>query len=569
MDTPEGMLPSSLPPRRWKLGDESPVGEAAAELPKTVAQSLKKVCQTTLEELPPEYGEKGGLWITARSRNPFEVLLLDPMSECSSDALAKRQRLVGRFWAQKITVARQGATRRLVEEKYGKDIENYAENVQWAYEQLSTQGGSAFWRDRCEMLRLQEAWNRTSELVEATLVDGVLDPSESGLLMQRAEHSGYDREEFSKILLNILRERRFEPDATPVGASESERISSVRWLTAQAKELPLPKPLAIPPQAHEAVAAWPFPSSEVSDITHGPSSAVFPTPEADATASFSTSPPSTLGRIVVVVSLVIIFVAVIAYIVFGGSFESRVDKALAEGHFFTPPGNNVAELWVAENAGHPGSESVRRAADKIKGVMAPKGDDAFSRWYHDSDDTVDWDEMSRLYALLDTMFPNESLFKVRAKYSEAQKLLRGHDYAGALGDYNAVVQIDSCNVLALNGLGKIYIRDDSPFRDKPRGLEYYQRASQCDPKFTWAFTNLGTYYMLETNWAAAEKYMLLGLQTSPGRPAILRSLGRINFNMKHYSQALGFYQQSLATERDPEQIAKANNSMTQIREKMR
>ena len=271
-----------------------------------------------------------------------------------------------------------------------------------------------------------------------------------------------------------------------------------------------------------------------------------------------------------IIGLALVVLVAAIYIIYSifDAFPQKVDRALAAGQIFSPPGSCVFDLWTAEQAKNPGSSELVAAGAKIRAVLAPKGDDAFNRWYKDSDDTVNWDEMFRTYGFLLRISPEEAQFKVRSLYATGQKELMSRNYQAALAAYDSVLTLDACNVLALNGLGKIYMRDGSPLQNKDRAVQFYQKATSCDSNFTWAYTNLGNYYIQLDQWGAAKAHMLNALRTSPGRPSILRALGRISYNQSKYSEGLKYYQDSLQNEQNPEAIASVNKSMEQIRLKM-
>jgi hypothetical protein len=227
-----GTLPTSLPERRFSVGAECPVADPVAELPASLHEPLLRCASGDAGIVPPGYGDAGGLWVTVRRQNPFEVLLLDPRWHPSTGDVLTRFRALSAFWTQKLTISRQGATRTALRQKYGEGIESYAENLQWAYDQLSTDDGIAFWRKRLDDEHGKTLWSRVADSVDATLADGLLDQAETTYLMSRAESVGYKREEFAAVLRDVLHARRFEPEVAPVGDTESARLASVRWATA-------------------------------------------------------------------------------------------------------------------------------------------------------------------------------------------------------------------------------------------------------------------------------------------------------------------------------------------------
>ena len=228
-----GILPNNLPPRRWNVGTDSPVAEPLDAVPPALLVRLKECAMGPADALPADYGDPGGLWVTVRARNPFEILLLDPGASPSSGTLLVRFRVLWKFWTQKSAVARQGATRGVIRQKYGESIESYIDNLQWAYDQLSSDDGVAFWKMRVQQQRTRMLWARVAEVIDATLADGMLEIAETKHLFARAEEVGYEREEFAGALRNVLYARKFESEGLLKGSTESERLVSVRWATPE------------------------------------------------------------------------------------------------------------------------------------------------------------------------------------------------------------------------------------------------------------------------------------------------------------------------------------------------
>lgn len=356
------------------------------------------------------------------------------------------------------------------------------------------------------------------------------------------------------------------PPATSVPRA-GDREKSQKTAASKPPTTSAPKPLD---DSQSRRAALQSESAGVAD-THRSSPPIATTPTTPGAHAAQGTPTVQSSRRPIIIGLALVVLVAAIYIIYSivNTFPQRVDRALAAGRIFSPPGSCVFDLWTAEQAKSPASSELAAVGVKIRAVLAPKGDDAFNRWYKDSDDTVNWDEMYRTYGFLSRISPEEAQFKVRSLYATGQKELMSRNYPAALAAYDAVLTLDTCNVLALNGIGKIYMRDGSPLQNKDRAVQFYQKATTCDSNFTWAYTNLGNYYMQLDQWAAAKANMLNALRTSPGRPSILRSLGRISYNQSKYSEGLKYYQDSLQNEQNPETIASVNKSMEQIHQKMR
>lgn len=289
------------------------------------------------------------------------------------------------------------------------------------------------------------------------------------------------------------------------------------------------------------------------------------------------APPPTASRVAttrfplpvaaaVVVGLIVIAGAWFFY-VRTYSFPRRIERALADGHIFSPPGEAAVDIYAAEKAKNSDSAAVREAATKIASKIAPMGDAAFHRWYADSEG-VDWSETEKIYAFLHEVRPEDRLAHVRHEYALGTLRLLNQVHSEALNHFNQALQLDPNFTLALNGIAKIYLQDSSPLKNEALGVEFYRRASATDPNFTWAWKNLGEYHMRKDDWFAAERCMLKALATSPNRPSILRSLGRIYYNMERYEQALDYNRRFLAVATDPDAIAKANNAINEINKKL-
>jgi tetratricopeptide (TPR) repeat protein len=234
----------------------------------------------------------------------------------------------------------------------------------------------------------------------------------------------------------------------------------------------------------------------------------------------------------------------------GHSFSKRIDAALAQGHIFSPPGECVADVVAAERAKNPESPKLAEAATKIKAKVWPIVGEAFQRWYKDSDTTVNWDDLEKYCALLEGLCPEDNEIAAFHAYAQAQKAVVLQSYGQAKSFYEEALRKKPNWVLALNGLGKVHARDDSPFKNETIAVGYYQKAIQADPNFTWAYVNLSFYYRGKHDLPTARDYMARALATYPTSSSVLRRMGDICFEMNDRQQALDYYQKALANETD-------------------
>jgi tetratricopeptide (TPR) repeat protein len=290
---------------------------------------------------------------------------------------------------------------------------------------------------------------------------------------------------------------------------------------------------------------------------------------AEAPAVFVPAAPAKPSprRAIVISAIAVAVLAVVGYLIWQTSFSlrSRLDAALKRNELFAPAGSSVHDLYTAEATTNPASSVLAEFRPKIRAVLEPKGEDAFARWYKDSDDTVSWETMERTYDFLDVMFSQETKFKARKLYAVAQQAIDAKDYAKAIASYEDALKIDPQWALALNGIGKVYMIDRAPMKNERTGVEYYLRACASDPNFTWAPKNLGDYYLRKNDYTSAEQYLLKALATSPERPSILRALGYICRHTHRSPEAIAYYERSMRFEKDPEKNANAAKAIDSIR----
>jgi tetratricopeptide (TPR) repeat protein len=325
-------------------------------------------------------------------------------------------------------------------------------------------------------------------------------------------------------------------------------------------ELPIGGPALIsaPDLAYPSVAALSLPVSPSIPTPHDFASE----PSQPAAISTGTKKQTTLVA-AAALALVVIVVSVVVYKKMY-SFDARIDRALAAGHIFSPPGECAVDVYAAAKANSPMAPEVQAAGEKIAAMIAPMGDDAFRRWYLDSEG-VDWDQTEKIYAFLQEVKPGDNATRVRHEYALGTVRLNNQNHADALNHFTQALQLDSSFTLAVNGIAKIYLQDTSPLKNEVLGVQFCQRAVAMDPKFTWALKNLGDFYVRKEDWRSAEEPMLKALATSPNRPSILRALGRIYYGLKLYPQALDYDQRFLQVSKDPDAIARANNAIAEIR----
>ncbi len=259
--------------------------------------------------------------------------------------------------------------------------------------------------------------------------------------------------------------------------------------------------------------------------------------------------------------------AIIAVLVWQMSFSltARMQQALDRNNIYAPAGASLYDLYTKERATNPSSSVLAEFKPKIRDKIEPVAEDAFARWYKDSDDSLNWESLQRTYEFLAVMFPENAKYTARKLYAMAQQAINARDYAKAIASYEEALKLDPQWVLALNGLGKVYMIDNAPMKNDNTGMGYYVLACAADSKFTWAPKNLGDYYLRKDDYRRAESYLLLALATSPERPSILRSLGFICRKTNRATDAIAYYTKSMTFEKDPSKNASVQKTVDALR----
>jgi tetratricopeptide (TPR) repeat protein len=244
------------------------------------------------------------------------------------------------------------------------------------------------------------------------------------------------------------------------------------------------------------------------------------------------------------------------YFIVKRGFIGKIDSALADGRYFAPPGDNVEEIYRAKEANSPDSRELKEAANKIMVKFGQEGDTAFQNFYNESDDTG-WDNVVKIYAFLIEIMPEDNEILARAAFSKAHEIIRGRgesNYSEALSLYQKALQLKPNWVIAINGIAKGYVRKDSPYYNKNKAINWYNRACEADPNFPWAYTNIAAIYSEDRQWEMAEQFLLNALNLKRNRPSILADLGNVCEKQNKKQEAINYYQEALKYEENPEKI---------------
>lgn len=270
-------------------------------------------------------------------------------------------------------------------------------------------------------------------------------------------------------------------------------------------------------------------------------------------------------------AIVIILIGCIGYYSYNNIFKTagflgKIDKALEESKYFSPPGENISEYLREKRVKEPNSPEINEAILKIKQKLAPVADNAIQRLYSDSDDT-NWDNTVNILKLINEIVPDDKDILAKLEFSQGHQIIKSKfqkNYYDALVKYQKALDLKPNWVLALNGMAKVYVRKDSPLYNKEKALYWYGKVCEVDQKFPWAYTNIAAIYMEEQKWDLAEQALLRASNIKNNSSTIYADLGKVCEKQEKVIDAKNYYQTAIRYETDANKIAILQKRMSTL-----
>lgn len=338
-----------------------------------------------------------------------------------------------------------------------------------------------------------------------------------------------------------------------------------------AAPLPLPRPLPAPVSAKSAVASHP-----VSVAAAAPTAP--PAPFAPAAADRSAPPPavsapaetpksarrSPVLALALAAAVCLGVVLALAVLIHEQTPYARANAAIGRGDLLSPQGSCAVDLYDTLARDEPGSDRVRELGAKIAARLRPEADAAIQRFYAESPDDIDWPRWARAYAFLARIAPGDRQVLGRERYCTAQVALAQSRYQDALDAYRAALALQPDWPLALNGLGKVYVRADASIRNYARARESYLAANRADPRFVFPLLNLAQLALIDNQPEQAASYLRQALAIDPRHANAHRDLARILRKQRRFREAIAEYVECLRYETNPEARTKIQQAIAEL-----
>jgi tetratricopeptide (TPR) repeat protein len=120
-----------------------------------------------------------------------------------------------------------------------------------------------------------------------------------------------------------------------------------------------------------------------------------------------------------------------------------------------------------------------------------------------------------------------------ANYTQAEELVRNHQWDAGLAQIQLILKSDPRNTKALNLAGLALIGKG----DIEQANEYFRKCLNVNPAFAPALKNLSINEFNTHDYASAEKHLLAASKIAPDDPVINLYLGEISFEKQRYQNA--------------------------------
>jgi tetratricopeptide (TPR) repeat protein len=370
------------------------------------------------------------------------------------------------------------------------------------------------------------------EAIEATLADKILTPEEKSYLLLRARNFDISKDEAEIIISELMSKAGMTGVSTSKPQSPSQKVVAA--------------PAILPTQSLQQPSA-PVPTNITA----------------------RSSPFWTKGKKNILIVFVISIIGLCIYSVFfsQSNIAKKIDSALKNGNYFSPPGDNVEEIYRALYAKSPNSSKTKDAAKQIFVNFSKEGDAAFAKLYADSDDSG-WDVTVKMYAFLNEIMPGDKEIMARSEFSLAHSIIRSmnvSEFSSALKHYERALDLKQNWVFPINGIAKIYVLKNSPYYNRELALNWYNRVCGVDPNFPWAYSNIAAIYSEEYKWPLAEEALLKAVKIKSNRSSFYKDLGIICEKQQKLVEAKNYYQNALKFEKNSEMISWLQNKIDSFR----
>ncbi len=186
-----------------------------------------------LREVPEDFEQRNGSWVTLLSDNPFEVLYLDyhQYESITPELVSQNHAILTAFWKKKQLAMYHGA-RESIEKRYGSDTVNMAEKkLNAAYDRLKSKERIALYHKEVDKRRLDQGFASLEELLNMSFASGEFTERQAGIIIQKGVNNGLETHEVVRHIHQELSHLGFKPRASKMDPNHPFRNN---WMTDDA-----------------------------------------------------------------------------------------------------------------------------------------------------------------------------------------------------------------------------------------------------------------------------------------------------------------------------------------------
>jgi tetratricopeptide (TPR) repeat protein len=247
--------------------------------------------------------------------------------------------------------------------------------------------------------------------------------------------------------------------------------------------------------------------------------------------------------------MVLLFCALVVYVsVRAGAFKKlsglwnpyrsqiqQFEEALQQGRLVQPPGQSAYDLYLQFKAdAHFPSRDLQELRLRALPLLEETTEEVFRRW-HDDGRLVKFPDWSGVCRLSEWIFEvkGDNVSQARLAYCRGQLAFVAKDYQAAEQWYQQALTFYPDWALALNGLGRCYVRK----RDLAQAEGSYKAAAAAEPGWAYPYLNLGALYAQNRQYEQAEQAYKQALELAPKNPYISYALGQLYLQMGRQADA--------------------------------
>jgi tetratricopeptide (TPR) repeat protein len=226
------------------------------------------------------------------------------------------------------------------------------------------------------------------------------------------------------------------------------------------------------------------------------------------------------------------------YWYFSRATERKLDKAIAAGNLFAPPGENAYELYHQLKNEGATPEKLTRLKQQLLPLIKPHSEkllaDLVSPGARQNTTPSEWEQAAKEMTWAAELDSDDKSLEARKIYCRGRVEYLSNNKEAAINYWQQAAELDSSWALPMNSIGLAY----NELKNYPTAREHLFQAIQRDPDWPLPYNNVGTSYYFEKNYVDAADYYQRAVDRSPNWARPHAWLGEIAMRQQDYQRAV-------------------------------